>query len=97
MVPKAQEAKGPSLGAKSNRNEGFEAEKKALNDKIKELEAEVEKLKGGKAPLGSLPSGPVEAVKEEEVTDVKRFLMLRFRAHRLTHEESRRYLVSCEG
>ena len=36
--------------------------------------------------MSQLPSGVVEAVKEEELAEVRRFLMLRFRAHRLTHD-----------
>ena len=60
------------------------------------MEAELSKV-SSKAPFGQLPEGPVEPVKVEEVTELRRFLMLRFRAHRLTHEESQKYLVNCEG
>lgn len=40
---------------------------------------------------------PIQKVTEEEVLELRRFLTLRFKAHRLTYEESERYLVNCEG
>jgi hypothetical protein len=51
----------------------------------------------GKVNLGEIVREPIQPVSEEEVVELRRFLTLRFKAHRLTYEESERYLINCEG
>lgn len=47
--------------------------------------------------VGDLLKDPIAKPTSQELTDLKRFLVYRFKAHHLTLEESCYHLLNCEG
>lgn len=54
----------------------------SLAEKCKQLQSELEK---GARGVGEIVREPIQRVTEEEVVELRRFLTLRFKAHRLTY------------
>lgn len=68
-----------------------------LTKQIENLKADIEQLKNNKLPIGELSKNPLKVPSKEELDQVKRFLVHRFKAHHLTLEQAIFHLINVDG